>query len=353
MIVYAASGWNALSDGFRADASPCADYYVSIPAVADARGLKTMPRAGEAPRMRARGGRFHALAEFHWGSWAMTTGMTWLAKGQEFRRRMTAAGYDVASGDGWALNELPSNARTDATLQRAIRDVVRGLHDGPDGAAPSHGVVFVIGTSSANANPGAVLKPEWETWLARADFWADMSRYVRWWGQEAYASPAQVCVASARVGERATSLNEFTMYPARLASAGPSSVAAARSYLGRAYVPVLTAVWQSAGPYGDTRVPIATMQHFVSTSVYATRAWALAHPYADGRVGLAWDRQDTVTDAALAPLVDRTAAAIAGAYGPTGTASRACSPSGAFTWCQCEVAGAAFNPRFGAAFDTW
>ena len=28
--------------------------------------------------------------------------------GQEFRKRMAAAGYDVALGDLWALNEVPS-----------------------------------------------------------------------------------------------------------------------------------------------------------------------------------------------------------------------------------------------------
>ena len=353
VVVYTASGWNALADGLRDAASPCAHYYLSIPAVDDGTGHKTMPRTAEAARMRARGARFHALAEFHWTSWNNTAGMTWLAKGVEFRRRMAAAGYDVAAGDGWAINELPSAARTDLTVQRAIRDVVRGLHDGASGAPAADGAVFIIGTSSANMNPTAALKPEWETWLSRADFWVDMNRYVRWWAQETYASPAQVCVASAMVGERARSLNEFAMYPARLAAAGPASAATARSYLGRAYVPVHTAVWRSTEGYGDTVVPMATMQNFVSTAVYATRAWAATHPYADGRIGLAWDRQTSVTDADLAPLIDRTAAALAGAYGPTGMATRACSPSGAFTWCQCEVAGAAFNPRFGAAFDAW
>jgi hypothetical protein len=160
VVVYTASGWNALADGLRDAASPCAHYYLSIPAVDDGTGRKTMPRAAEAARMRARGARFHALAEFHWTSWNNTAGMTWLAKGVEFRRRMAAAGYDVAAGDGWAINELPSSARTDLTIQRAIRDVVRGLHDGATGAPAADGAVFVIGTSSANMNPTGVLKPD-------------------------------------------------------------------------------------------------------------------------------------------------------------------------------------------------
>ncbi len=184
-------------------------------------------------------------------------------------------------------------------------------------------------------------------------FWEDMNRYVRWWGQEAYATPAHLCVAGASVGERARATNEYTMYPARLATVGPATAATARSYFARSYVPILSAVWQSATGYGDTRVPMTVMQHNVSTQIYATRAWALSQPYPDGRVGFAWDRQDGVTDVALEPLADRIAAAIAGAYGPTGEASRACSPTGAFTWCQCAIAGAAFNPRFGTVFGTW
>jgi len=42
----------------------------------------------------------------------------------------------------------------------------------------------------------------------------------------------------------------------------------------------------------------------------------------------------------------------AGAYGSGGTAARACSPSGAFTWCTPEVSGAAFNPAWDT-FESW
>ena len=75
---------------------------------------KTQPRADQAWRIRALGPAFHALAEINvtgWTAWVATTGSSWYAAGVEARRRMAAAGYDVAAGDTWALNELSSAVR--------------------------------------------------------------------------------------------------------------------------------------------------------------------------------------------------------------------------------------------------
>ena len=65
----------------------------------------------QASRIRALGSAFHALAEINvtgWTSWVASTGSSWYAAGVEARRRMATAGYDVAAGDTWALNELSS-----------------------------------------------------------------------------------------------------------------------------------------------------------------------------------------------------------------------------------------------------
>jgi hypothetical protein len=349
VLIYGASGWNLLADAFRDNPTPCGDYDFSI----ESTGTPAVdPRPGEGPRMRARGARFHALAEFNYGQWGMVTGMTWYQRGVEFRRRMVAAGYDVTQGDGWALNELPSATRTDATVQRNILDAVHGLFDGPAGSPTVRGAVFNYGISQATINV-ATFKSQLEGWLADAAFWTELNLYVRWFGDEVYASADRTCVPGTTVATRAGYINEYVEHLGVLAAAGPAAVNTAQSYLSRAFVPVGTAVWNSSGPYGVTTIPIDQMTQFVSHQVYAIRTWATAHAYPDGRIGFAWDRQAGVTDTDLAPLATRLAAAIRGAY-DEGTASpaHACSPSGAFTFCQCSIAGATYNPAW-QSFATW
>ncbi len=77
-------------------ASPCAEYYVSVPPlVAD----KTQFRRDQASRIRALGPNFHAMAEIHfttWSRWVACTGSSWYAAGVTARERMAEAGYDVA-----------------------------------------------------------------------------------------------------------------------------------------------------------------------------------------------------------------------------------------------------------------
>src|SRR5262245_32164577 len=91
-VFYAATDWMRLTTKLAAAASPCADYYVSIPPlVAD----KTQMRPDQAWRIRALGPRFHALAEIHystWSSWVASTGSTWHTAGVTARQRMASAG---------------------------------------------------------------------------------------------------------------------------------------------------------------------------------------------------------------------------------------------------------------------
>ena len=51
-------------------------------------------------------------------------------------------------------------------------------------------------------------------------------------------------------------------------------------------------------------------------------------------------------------LATRLAQAVQGAYGDGGTAAKACSPNGAYTWCAPQLPGAAFNPGW-KTFETW
>ncbi len=95
------------------------------------------------------------------------------------------------------------------------------------------------------------------------------------------------------------------------------------------------------------------MEHFVSHEVYAARAWSGDHNHPDGRLGFAWARSDDVVDADLTVLAGRLASAIHYAYDAGGgSAAGACSPSGAYTWCACEVSGASFNDGWDT-FGSW
>ena len=175
-VFYAATDWLRLATRLAADASPCADYSISVPPlVAD----KTQPRADQAWRIRALGPAFHALAEINvtgWSTWVSTTGGSWYEAGVEARRRMAAAGYDVAAGDTWALNELSSAVRQGAGSARAnMRAFLDGLHDG-DGALPAaRGAVFITGMGQGPAEL-SVYQSRLQDWYEDEGFWRDMSR---------------------------------------------------------------------------------------------------------------------------------------------------------------------------------
>ena len=68
-VFYAETDWLRLAQKLRANPSPCASYYVSIPPLA---ADKTKLRNGEAAKIRALGPQMHAMAEINitgWSSW--------------------------------------------------------------------------------------------------------------------------------------------------------------------------------------------------------------------------------------------------------------------------------------------
>src|SRR5207247_2525592 len=71
-IFYAQTDWLRLATRLAAQASPCAQYSVSVPPLA---ASKTTLRNGEAAKIRALGPNFHALAEINWAGWR-----TWVAE---------------------------------------------------------------------------------------------------------------------------------------------------------------------------------------------------------------------------------------------------------------------------------
>ena len=229
-IFYAETGSLALAQGLAANASPCANYYVSVPPLA---ADKTQMRSGVASPIRALGPNFHALADVNftaWQNWVATTGNSFYQAGIEARKRMAAAGFSVSAGDSWAVNELSSAVRVgNGTSRQNVRDLVRGLYDG-DGSAAVKGVVFAVGISQPT---GALdtYKARLESWLQDAGFWGDMSAYVGDFLQENYGDVRDYGVPGADVPTRLSFLNAYLEHVIQLASVGPESAAAAAAYL--------------------------------------------------------------------------------------------------------------------------
>ncbi len=146
----------------------------------------------------------------------------------------------------------------------------------------------------------------------------------------------------------------FAMHHARLADVGPAGAAAAKAFFGESYTPLGSAFWRS-DIYNTDKLTLEQMKHFASTSVYAARAWAVNNTAPDARIALAWNNQlDGATEAEVKDLAARVASALRHAYDVAGPpAAKACSPSGAYTWCACSVNGAAFNGLWKTAFAAW
>ena len=130
------------------------------------------------PRARAGVPRGAEINVTGWTSWVSTTGSTWYAAGVEARRRMAAAGYDVAAGDIWALNEISSAVRQGTgSARQNMRDFLDGLYDG-DGVLPvSRGAVWVIGFAQ-DAASNSVYQSRLQDWYGDQQFWTAMARDV-------------------------------------------------------------------------------------------------------------------------------------------------------------------------------
>ena len=344
-VFYAATDWLRLATKLAANASPCVQYYISVPPLA---ADKTQPRSDQAWRIRALGTTFHALAEINvtgWSSWVATTGNSWYTAGVEARRRMAAAGYDVAAGDSWALNELSSAVRQGVGSARVnMRAFLHGLHDG-DGVLPSaRGTVFIAGIGQATGDL-SVYQARLQDWYEDAAFWDDLSRYASDWSQELYGDVRTYAVAGVVREARRDSLNEYLQHQMSLASVAPVAGESARAFLAAAYSPLANAAWQYDASFGWTNVPVELMQDYVSAQTYAMGSAG------NSRFGFAWSPRNLVgmpsgdftaqTDA----LLVRLAAAIA----DSGQAAEAACGS---TWCNRDLDGAAVTTAW-RTFAAW
>jgi hypothetical protein len=356
LVFYAARDWLRLAPKLAERASPCADYYVSVPPLV---GDKTNPRPNQASKIRALGPRFHAMAEIHWATWqrwVRDTGRTWFDAGVEARRRMGAAGYDVARGDTWAINEFPSSVRRDlGTAREDARAFVSGLYEG-DGR-PVQGAVFVIGVMHGTRDASAY-KATMKSWLGDGPFWLDMQRTVRFWAQEVYGDARRWGVPGAAPEARREYLNDFLQHAAKLGAVAPNPYAAARAFLSYAHTPIGNAGWQWPAGLGWTMVSGDQMRHFVSSQTYAFRNFAARRSGPD-RFGFAWapNNETGLSNAAFVSqtgqLLDRLGTALhdSSSEWRLDPGIHACAAVG-LDWCRADVQGATFTHAW-RIFSAW
>jgi hypothetical protein len=351
-VFYAATGSLTLAQGLGANASACAQYYVSVPPLA---ADKTQIRSGVAGQIRAVGSNIHALAEVNvsaWQGWVTSTGNSWYQAGVEVRQRMAAAGFDVSAGDSWAVNEFSSAVRVGTgTSRRDMRDFVHGLYDG--GGSPTKGVVFVVGIAQPTVSL-ATYKARLESWLQDAGFWGDMGSYVSDFLQETYGDVRDYGVAGADVPTRLGYLNAYLEHEIQLASVAPSTGQAALAYLQGSYAALANAAWAWSSGFGYTAVPYDQMQDYVSAQVDAMRSYDASLGWSADRIGFAWAPSNSLglssSDFSMqvAAILARLAAAIAASADPVAPGAGACAPP----WCTATVDGATFTPAW-STFVSW
>jgi hypothetical protein len=359
-VFYAATDFLRLATKLAASASPCAEYYVSIPPIVSD---KTQPRRDQAWRIRALGPNFHAMAEIHyatWTKWVASTGSSWFVAGTTARERMAAAGYDVSKGDTWVVNEATSAVRKGTGNARAnLRELLRGLYQG-DGTQPTRGAVFVIGVGQQTPDVSQY-QTNLQNWLSDSAFWADMATYVSDWSQEVYGDVRNWAVPGVPTSVRRDYLNDYLQHKLVLAGAAPPTIEPARSYLQTAYSPLANAAWERESGYGWTMVTSEQMAGYVSAQVDALRFFSATTGQPQDHWGLAWAPRnasgisagDFAAQSGL--LLDRLGAAVrdsAQTVDPADPVSAACGPQGQNLWCVGDLEGARLNEAW-KSFRVW
>jgi PKD repeat protein len=364
VIFYAQqTDWLRAAQKMRANMSPCASYYVSIPPiVAD----KTKPRGPlQAGLIRALGPNFHAMNDINvdaWTSWvAADPGRTWYGAGVEARHRMddpAVGGFDPAAGDIWALNELKPTVRQGSGLSRQnMRDFVHGLYDG-DGGPPMKGLVWVSGISQGTTFLDTY-RGNVKNWLGDASFWLDMSQYVTFFSQEVYGRVDRWGVPGTTPQDRLTPTADYLEHFGNLAAAGAYVLGDTSLYFALADGPTGNAAWPTPG----YEWPVPPVDYTVAAGYAAAQVYAFRHDQSgrdgDQVFGFAWNPVNLSAPNAPIPdfvnktasILDRIAAAIHASDAPSADPGLAACGTD-LSWCSGDVAGAAFNTTW-LIFHDW
>ena len=385
-IFWTASDWDLLGQELAAQLSPCVQYYISIPPVADD---KTVLREKQDDVVRRLGPQFHPVAEIRlgndtgWANWVTgASGRTWFDAGVESRRRMAEAGYRFDLGETWLVNEFDRTTARDEPpyTRKAMTELLRGLYYG-DGTGPTVPGIVEIGIAYTHQNIPDVTtyKSELKSWLRDSDFWTSVNPYISVLTKETYPDARLWGVAGTSRDERVKHLTQYMEHAMNLVHAGPPGIAAARSVFDRAYMPLANGTWPALGPdpytppfccgHGWTMMPLDSMQTFVSEQIYTVSRYAANHlPNSPrSRVGFSWQPTNNYKlapdrwEAAKRAIASRIGAAIRSTYTewwvkPQG----ACSVGGGkedslseWDWCRgADVDGAALTDAW-ATFERW
>jgi hypothetical protein len=342
-----------LPTAFAGAVDPCTRYYVDLPPLSSD---KTMPRPS-ADKVHALGPNFYAMAEFSWGSWKQWIDLSpgtrdWQTAGHEFRTRMAAAGYDVAHGDVWSVNEFPSTTRTgEQDVWTHERSAVKALALG-DGSLTVKGVVYTAGMPQTLADP-STLKSNMKNWLQQDAWWADMNSYVRWYAYEVYGDPHTDCVIGSNVLDDADHVSAYLEHLPRLAHAGGAASATASAYLQHHYVPLVNAAFGADVGFGNNVIGFDDFVKFSRLQIYATHVNAAHVGYPGRRIGFAWAPKNTTADQETY-LSGQIANSVGRAYPANkfyNYGKYSCNASGALDGCGCTVSGA-YNNAWDA-FSSW
>jgi hypothetical protein len=361
-VFYTATDWLRLATKLAGADAPCVEYYISIPPLA---ADKTQFRVAQPASIHALGPNFHVLAEISthgWANWvAADSSRTWYQAGQEARRRMAAANFDVTQGDSWIVNEFSSAVVRGIGVARAnMRQLVHGLHDG-DGGPPVKGGVFTMLMLGVVTSSFPTYKAYVQDWYTDTPFWNDMAAYVSDWSQELYGDIRNYAVAGSSLLDRRAALDDFLQHELKLASTGPAEIEAARAFLRSAYSPLANAAWRYDSGFGWTAVPYEQMEDYVSAQTYALRSFAARNGETLDHFGFAWAPKSPAGmsssdfTAQSGAIADRLAAAIrdsSQSADPTDPGLGACAPAGENVWCTTTLAGAAFEPAW-QTFTSW
>ena len=165
---------------------------------------------------------------------------------------MAAAGYDVAAGDIWALNELSSAVRQGTGSARAnMRDFLDGLYDG-DGVAAGRARRGLGDRHRRRTTADvSVYQSRLQDWYADSAFWTAMSRDVSDWQQEVFGDVRKYAVPGAAPrGRGATRSTSTSSTRPRSRPRRRRALTAAKSFVGSTYGPLANAAWQWDSGYG-------------------------------------------------------------------------------------------------------
>ena len=361
VVFYAPTDWVRIAQKMRANMSPCANYYISIPPIATD---KTKPRGPvQPPLIRALGTNFHAVNDVNvtdatsWKTWVANGNGTWYDAGVEARRRMddpTAGNFDVAAGDIWAVNEFTTAVRGNTgSARQNMRDFVHGLYDGA-GGPPVRGLVWISNMGQGTRNFDTY-RLNLHDWLADQAFWADMSQYVRFVSQEVYGRIDKWAVPGTTPQERLGPTADYLEHYDNFAGAGAYAVGDTASYVAGADAPVGNAAWSnSTYEWPTPAVDYTLAAAYTAGQVYAFRHEQVAHP--SEAFGFVWSPTNPGLptadfNAKSAFIADQIAAAIHASDAPsTEPGLAACGTD--LAWCTGDLAGATFNTAW-LMFHDW